>query len=57
MAAAQVNLRIDPDLLARIDANANQHGQTRTEYLLSWLPETYEPDTNQAAKPATNDRR
>jgi len=57
MAAAQVNFRIDPDVLERIDHNATQRGMSRTDYILSYLPENYERDAKQPLKPATDQRR
>ena len=58
MAAGQnVNMRIPDELLERIDTNATTHGLSRTQYILSWLPETYDSNADQAAKLAANDRR
>jgi hypothetical protein len=36
------SMRVDSDLLASIDHNATQAGMNRTEYVLSWLPDTYQ---------------
>lgn len=40
-----ISIRIDDELLARIDHNARQAGTTRSEYVLSWLPERYDRTT------------
>ena len=58
MAAGQnVNMRIPDELLERIDTNATLSGLSRTQYILSWLPETYDSNAEQAARPATDQRR
>lgn len=49
-----ISLRIPENTLERIDTNAERAGMTRTEYLLSWLPETYDADTNATTETATN---
>ena len=39
------SLRIPEDVLERIDKNAEREGMSRTDYILSWLPENHEqPD-------------
>ena len=40
---ATFSMRLDTRLLARIDHDASQAGMTRTAYVLSYLPEYYEP--------------
>ena len=55
-AAQQVNLRINADLLARIDANAQALAMTRTEYLLSWLPDTHEHTQSSTESTAAKER-
>jgi uncharacterized protein (DUF1778 family) len=57
MAAQTFSLRIEQDQLERIDESATRAGLTRTAYVLSWLPETYEPNTKPAPEPATTGRR
>lgn len=41
----QLGLRITDEQQQRIQASANQAGQTITEYVLSWLPDTYDRST------------
>jgi predicted DNA binding CopG/RHH family protein len=42
MATGQnVNMRIPDELLEHIDHNATQAGLSRTQYILSYLPENY----------------
>lgn len=43
-----INMRVDTDLLDSIDHNAKQSGLNRTQYILSWLPDTYQPTPGKA---------
>lgn len=55
-----INMRVDDETLQSIDNNAKQHGLNRTQYILSWLPDTYEPanskDQHQSKQAANNSR-
>lgn len=55
------SMQLDAELLERIDANAQIHADgNRTQYILSWLPETYEQPnaaSNTASEPAAKQRR
>lgn len=37
-----ISLRVPTGLIKRIDDSAIRAGETRTDYILSWLPDTYE---------------
>lgn len=51
------SMQLDAELLERIDHNAQIHADgNRTQYILSWLPETYE-QPNTASKNSTNEQR
>jgi len=53
-----VSMQLPAELVDRIDANAlAANGGNRTQYILSYLPETYEPTSETTTKPAANDRR
>lgn len=49
-----ISLRIPTSALEHIDSNAERAGMTRTEYLLSWLPEIYDAGTDATTETATN---
>jgi hypothetical protein len=36
-----ISLRVPATLVERIDQSAIQNGETRTDYILSWLPDNY----------------
>lgn len=56
-ASDNVNMRIPADILARIDANATAANISRTQYILSWLPENYTSITETTPDQAdSNDR-
>jgi len=58
MAAGQnVNMRIPDELLERIDTNATTHGLSRTQYILSYLPESYDSNTEPSQQQAAKQRR
>jgi hypothetical protein len=44
MSSTVISLRLDPELIARIDQRAAQAGEARTEYILRWLPCYYDTD-------------
>lgn len=51
------SIRITKPLLDRIDRAAAQAGETRSTYILSWLPEYYDRDTPDSQRHnANNDR-
>ena len=53
-----ISMQLPAELVQRIDNNAlATNGGNRTQYILSYLPETYEPTSETPAKPAANDRR
>jgi uncharacterized protein (DUF1778 family) len=57
---ATVSLRLPTELIQHIDDSAAQAGQNRTNYILSWLPEAYEPahsTTDQRSNEAAKQRR
>jgi hypothetical protein len=37
-----ISLRAPTALIERIDQSALQNGETRTDYILSWLPDNYD---------------
>jgi hypothetical protein len=42
-----ISLRVPAALVERIDQSAIRNGETRTDYILSWLPDYYdEPGGN-----------
>jgi predicted DNA-binding protein len=42
-----ISLRVPTELVERIDQSAIRNGETRTEYILNWLPDNYdEPARN-----------
>lgn len=57
MSTTTFSMRVDDALLARIDNAAAQHGQTRTDYVLSWLPVYYDRDTDHGADDPSTDPR
>lgn len=57
MTATNISMRVEPELLDRIDASASQAGQTRTDYILSWLPDTYDRNTNTSRDNAADGTR
>ena len=51
-------MQLPAELVERIDANAlAANGGNRTQYILSYLPETYEPTSETTTKAATDQRR
>lgn len=36
-----ISLRVPAALVERIDESALRNGETRTDYILSWLPDNY----------------
>jgi hypothetical protein len=55
-ATANLTLRVSTTLLERIDQAAERHGQTRTTYVLSWLPEYRPEPTDDGARSANPGR-
>jgi hypothetical protein len=55
-ATANLTLRVPTALLERIDRNAERAGQTRTTYVLSWLPE-YRPEPADAGARSAGSER
>jgi hypothetical protein len=50
-----ISLRVPTKLIERIDASALRNGETRTDYVLSWLPDYYdEPARNTETTSKTN---
>lgn len=37
-----ISLRVPTALIERIDQSASQNSETRTDYILSWLPDNYD---------------
>ena len=57
MSGQNINMRIDDQTLKLIDAQAKQAGVSRTQYILSWLPETYQRNEQDEAKQNNGQRR
>lgn len=55
--AVNIGLRVPVELQERIDHAAERNGQTRTAYILSWLPVTYDHSAEQAAYQAAQGER
>jgi predicted DNA-binding protein len=51
------SMRLDTELLERIDQDAKTAGMTRTAYVLSYLPEYYETSPAIAESQAEQQRR
>lgn len=55
---ASLTLRMPTTLLQRIDREAERHGQTRTQYVVSWLPVAYdEPELMASLSADQNGRK
>jgi predicted DNA binding CopG/RHH family protein len=52
-----VNMRIPDDILERIDHSATTNGLSRTQYILSWLPETHQSNDETANNRHQRDHR
>ena len=51
MKTTTFSLRVSPELLDRIDRSADRNGETRQEYVLSWLPDNYDsPATSEPGR-------
>ena len=48
-AGQNINMRVPADIRDSIERNAKQNGQTLTDYILSYLPDTYERTTETTA--------
>lgn len=58
MATGQnINMRVPDELLASIDDNAKQQGLNRTQYILSWLPDTHQAEQSKAETPSIHGYR
>jgi uncharacterized protein (DUF1778 family) len=56
MASGQnVNMRVPAETLDSIVYNAKQNGQNITQYVLSWLPDTYQRAPSTTETPANTD--
>lgn len=42
MSTNTISLRVDSEELERIDRAAKEHGESRTDYILGWIPEHYD---------------
>lgn len=52
-----ISLRLPVKLIQRIDRSAAQAGMNRTEYVTSYLPETYDSSTEQQSAKQRNNAR